>query len=469
MSSNPNINRRTAGQLMLSAAAAAYLAPGALAAQPFGEKDKDKEKDKKKQPAGKTPAAPRLDPEKIIRSDNPHDWTLRGEVNVRSFVEGKRNLKREIPKVHEFEFTSAAVVFPLLKSSSTHRCYDQELKSKLQFDEALLADKPSELLEGRFPCGTRLGRWDLKAPAGQKLKGREMKLEVQMSMTSWRTIFDEAMAEQVPWPKGGWGQVSGSTFNDHQVISQGDQKLRLIDHESEGIQKLVRGWCNNKDPKSIGPVVLAKFLASNVLEYIQVSGDGLNFAEVGLLEGMQLQGSEYTLSTRRGSEQDMTCALAAVYRAAGLPARTVIGFDVTEDKGNRDSFLKKRRDVPSFRSWVEFCLYDEASRKEIWIPVDVCRQRKKSSRILNNQKAWQYFGSNDEFDTVCPFAFQFHPPTSVISHGSVAFWGWITFGDQAPRAEQYLRFNAMTTARTKDTDKERQQQQNAPRATPRQR
>ncbi len=61
--------------------------------------------------------------------------------------------------------------------------------------------------------------------------------------------------------------------------------------------------------------------------------------------------------------------------------------------------------MPAFRSWVEFCLIDEKTQKEVWIPVDVNRQRKKSSRILNNMKSWQFFGTNDELDMVCPFAF----------------------------------------------------------------
>ncbi len=455
--SKSKINRREAGHLMLSAAAAAYLAPGALAAQPFGNKDKDK--DKKSQPKGKEPvkaAPPQIDMTKLVVPGKQHDWTLKGEINVQAWVE-QRDL-RQSPQVHEFEFTSAHIVFPVLRASASHRMYDRELKSELRFNETVMAEKPAELLEGNFPCGTRLGRWDLKAPAGQKLKGREMKLEVEMSMSSWRTEFDEKLAETVPWPAGKWGPVAASTFTDLQRVGN----LPLINHTTEGVQALVRQWCGNKDPKAVAPVPLAKWLASNVLEYIQVSGDGLEFADNGLFEGMELRGSEEALRTRRGTEQDVTCAVAAVYRAAGLPCRTVIGFDVLDDKGGKDSFLKRRRDVPAFRSWVEFCLYDERTRKEIWVPVDVNRQKKKSSRILNNMKSWQFFGSNDEFDMVCPFAFQFHPPTTVIAHGSVAFWGWLTFGDEAPKGEQHLRFNANTTPRTSSTDSNRRQNDEQP-------
>jgi hypothetical protein len=306
----------------------------------------------------------------------------------------------------------------------------------------------------------------MKSPDGKKFRGRSMKLEVETSMTSWRTLFDEETANAVPWPAGRWGKIAATTFTDLQRIGN----VNLVDHTTEGIQSLVSQWCGNKDPKSVNPVPLAKWLASNVLEYIQPSGAGLNFADNGMLEGMDLQGSEQTLARQRGSDQDITCALAAVYRAAGLPARTVIGFDVLDDKGGKDSFLKKRRrDVPGFRSWVEFCLYDERTRKEVWVPVDITRQRSKSSRILRNLKAWQFFGNNDELDSVCPFAFQFHPPTSVVAHGSVSFWGWITFGTQQPKGVQYLRFNAMTTPKKKSTQSDREKfdaEQNQPRPAP---
>lgn len=450
MHPDTNMNRRQAGHAMLAAAAAAYLTPAALA-QPF-EKDKDKDKDKKKN-SRDTAKTPNIDFDQLVKPGKRHDWTLRGEINVRSWVRPPADRKRELPDPQEFSFTHAAVVFPLLRGSASHRSYDAELKSKLQFNESVMAEKPAEILESGFPCGTRLGRWDIKAPDGKKLVGREMNLEVEISMTSWRTQFDEKLATYVPWPRA-WGRVAESTFADLQRVGE----VNLVDHTTEGIQELVRRWCSGKDPKSIPPVTLAKWLAGNVLEYVKPSGDGLNFAANGLFEGMELRGSEATLRDRVGTEQDITCALAAVYRAAGLPCRTVIGFDVADDKGGKDVFLARRRDVPAFRSWVEFCLYDERNRKEVWVPVDVNRQRKKSSRILNNERAWQFFGNHDELDTVCPFAFQFHPPTTVIAHGSIAFWGWITFGDEAPKAVQYLRFNARTTAKTKDTDRLREEQ-----------
>jgi hypothetical protein len=458
------IDRRRAGQIMLSAAALASL-PSVSLAQPLGKKDKDKEDKNKKQPTNtRQPAAPpAVDITRLMTIDNSKDWTLQGEVNLNAWVEAPRN-KDQNYTVHEFVFDSGSVVFPVLRGSASHKVYDQELKSKLRFNDAVISEAPGELVDRGYPCGTRLGRWDLVPPDGKQFRGRSVKLDVDISMTCYRTKFNEELANNVPWPQR-WGPVGQTTFTDLQRV--GD--VSLIDHTSEGIQSLVRQWCNDKDPKSQPPVVLAKWLASNVLEYIQPSGEGLRFSDKGMLEGFDLQGSEKTLATKRGTDQDIVCALAAVYRAAGIPARIVIGFDVVDDKGGKESFLKRQRDVASFRSWVEFSLYDESTRKEIWIPVDVTRQRKKSSRVIRNQKAWQFFGNNDELDWVCPIAFQFHPPTSVIAHGSVCFWGWVTVSRDAqepPRAEQHLRFNSISTPRTKNTDKNRRDAEERPTTPP---
>ena len=100
---------------------------------------------------------------RILVLDKRHDWTLKGEVNVNAWVRPSRDLRKELPEVQEFHFTSASVVFPLLRGSSSHKMYDTELSSELRFDQTLMADKPGEMLE-TFPCGTRLGR-GLKRPS----------------------------------------------------------------------------------------------------------------------------------------------------------------------------------------------------------------------------------------------------------------------------------------------------------------
>src|SRR5581483_8784634 len=147
-----------------------------------------------------------------------------------------------------------------------------------------------------------------------------------------------------------------------------------------------------------------------------------------------------TLKKGKGSEFDMVCALAAVYRAAGLPARTVIGFDVGQSKTDGRRFLGKRGSS-ELRAWVEFPLVNPRDNALVWVPVDIVRMRKSSSRAKPLEQRWPFFGDNDALDRVIPFAFQFHPPTTVVSYGSPAFWGWLVMPKPPERVLQAVRFS----------------------------
>ncbi len=58
----------------------------------------------------------------------------------------------------------------------------------------------------------------------------------------------------------------------------------------------------------------------------------------------------------------------------------------------------------------------------------------------------EHFGNLEDFERVIPFAFQFHPPTTVRSYGSPAFWGWLMLPEAPEGAKQTITFNATSTA-----------------------
>jgi len=295
---------------------------GLASASPFvlPQPKKEKDKDKDKHPAGKKT----LELSKLFTPGKKHDWTLQVSVDVSAYTEKD---SKGMPVVHDFNLDSATVVFPVLKETCCHKSYTRIVKSELKFNDVLVADRVAKYDES-FPCGTRLGKWEMK-----NKKGREMSLEVNIPMTCWQTKFDEKNAELVPWP-GTWPEVAMSTFNDRQVIGtrKDGKPLALIDHTAENIKALVTKWTAGKDPKSIPPVTLAKFFAGQVLELLQPSGDALSFLRNSGFQGFKLKGAEDTVSDLRGSEHDIACVLCAVYRAAGLPARLVIAFDITDEK-----------------------------------------------------------------------------------------------------------------------------------------
>ena len=129
----------------------------------------------------------------------------------------------------------------------------------------------------------------------------------------------------------------------------------------------------------------------------------------------------------------------------GLPARIVVGYDIGEEKDpDRKNFLE-RRNSASLRAWIEFALFEETTQQVTWVPVDVVRMRKSSSRAKPTDQTWDFFGTHDELNGIVPFSFHFHPQTTVRAYGSPGFWGWLVTPKPPERAVQALTFLAYRT------------------------
>jgi hypothetical protein len=375
-------------------------------------------------------------PTNLIQRINPHDWTLTVTVIVNAFQE--QYATDHSPAIEYFDFETAAVVFPVIKDTAASQTNDSRFKGSLYFD-GRLSDESPKFLPDPYPSGTRLAKWQIADK-----RGRSVKLNVEIAMTCWQTKFDEKAAAAVGWPKGPFPPAAASTLEPQNYI---DRSPDGKPYDMKPVKDLLNRLTDGRSPKSQAPVALAKWIAGEVVRGIQPSGAGLRSARTGQLEGIDLQGAPQTAERSRGSEFDIVCLLAALYRQAGLPARTVIGWDTGDSTGSGDTFLKNT-DQQRLRAWVEFALYDEASKTLTWVPVDVARIRNSSTRPPSIDQPWPYFGSHDRLDGVIPFAFQFHPPTTVLAYGSPGFWGWLVTPEPPKHAWQSLTFMAITTPKT---------------------
>ena len=416
------------------------------------KKDKDKDKPKSTAPSsGQQPGRPNAPSVPVMERDSPQYWTLTVTVNVRAYTDF--DPKTNMPNRKEFDFTSAAVVFPMITDTASSTTNPVGLGGTLSVNDRVIDEKPV-FLAADYPAGTRLGKWTLK-----DWKGEEVQLQVTIPATCYKTEFNEEAAQKLAWPET-WPALAESCFKPQLFIDMmpgQDGTAAAVD--MQGVKDLVSRWCNGKDPKSIPPATLAKFLCGEVVKFVQVSGGGLNSASTAEIEGFNLQGAAETARSGRGNEYDMVCLLAAVYRAAGLPCRTVIGFDVGEEKRDRQVF-NKNNGTRGPRAWVEVALADPNAPGGVWwVPVDPVRLRKSSSRPPPLDRPWKYFGTNEELWGVIPIAFQFHPPTTVVAHGSPALWGWLVTPAPPSRVIQTVRFLSKSTPQTAEEQKKRQEQQ----------
>lgn len=369
---------------------------------------------------------------KIITRVDPHDWTFTGSVNLRVYEE--KDIKTNMPKKEAFDFTSAAIVYPLVgeTASSVMVGKESDVTGKMRLNDRVIAEKPNEILVD-YPAGTKLAKWSMMG-----WKGEEVAVELKYSITSWQTKFDEALANKCKWAENYPGAAATALEPEYWIDMGMDGP-----YDMAPVKDLVKKWMGGKDPKTISPVQAAKFLAGQVMQHVQTSGNGIATNKVGEMSGIALQGAPVTAKLGKGSEFDMVQLLVAVYRQIGLPARSVIGWDAGDSKDGK--FLGKGGSA-SMRAWVEFALVDPNQPDPVWVPVDVVRMRKSSTRPPALDRPWPFFGDNKELDGVIPFAFQFFPPSKgVISYGSPAFFGWMVTPKPPEHVVQTLKFGAIST------------------------
>ncbi len=431
---NDPVTRRDASKILLvgTLAGAAGLARPAVAGQPG-------------KPKAPPPAAA---PEKsflddAIKKGKSHDWILKPTVHVQAYQEDVARVGQDrMPVIGSLTFSTAAVVFPIIRGTASSQTDVDEVKSQLTFN-----DRPEEVTpqyNESYHSGVRLGRWEMRDKSG-----KEVELKLEIPMTCWETVFDEKLAAKATWPSpstpGGatpaWPRSAQATFGPQAMIEQ-DPPEAEPGSTVRALKDLVAQFTEGKSPQSVSPLLLAKTIAGKVMQKFQPSGDGEGYDSRGAFTGLELQGPAATISRGIGSPHDIVGVLVGAYRAAGLPARLVIGFDESQTKGDDASPVRKSRGGVRLRSWAEFCLFDEKLQKELWVPVDIVRMRKRSTQLPKLDQQWRYFGSHDELDSVLPFAMHYIPPTTVISYG-YAFWGWFTT-PMSQVGEHWVRFQSQT-------------------------
>lgn len=395
-------------------------------------------------------------PSPYLRFSKPKEWTVRVDVTVQSYQDARQ--RDRLPEIMELSFDSAMVVFPLVPRTGSSEAVVETVRSEtgpieapvargfVELNDRVVADTP--VLISAHPDGRPLhaGTWRVQWPVLPEhgpYVGRDLELRVELPVLSFNTTFDEQAARKVVWPKTPWPAEVASVFEPYAFV---DHDLSA-DYDTSMLDAQLAAWTEGKDPKSIKPTVLAKWLCGQVVNHVaQVSGNGYSHdTRTGVINGFVFQAPGETLATRRGSPVDLATLLCAVYRRAGLPARLVIGYDERGDGGK--TYLDGGQNDPELRVWVEFALFDDVDNTLGWVPVDIAEIRSSSSRLPDNfmDRPLKYFGTHDQLEDVVPLAFHFHPPTSVASHGAPGLWGWRPSPALPRGATQFLRFDLNRT------------------------
>lgn len=359
--------------------------------------------------SGAPPAADPPDPIVSRHEFNNRSWTLTVQLRV-------LGAERAVDPVgsggilfveEPIAFDALTVVFPVLEGTGFADVFPERSAGRLRLD-GRDADREPRLVGG-YPGPTSLLAWD----AADVVSG-SLSLRATIECVSYETRVDEDRAFEVPWPQAAWAEEIAVHLEPQLFVEPAD----------EAVGELVERWTKGS-PRRAKPYHLAKYLAGRVLEHVQpdegdtvseARGAGQFRSTVAFVSGLNVNGSGHAARTGRGSTHDLAALLTAVYRAAGLPARLVVCFDVSESL---------RLESMVLRTLVEFYLLDERTGLGEWVPVDIVRQRQFSSRAPKIERGWEFFGRSLQSDFLVPVAHHFHPPTAVTNAGPPALWGWV--------------------------------------------
>lgn len=383
--------------------------------------------------------SPAPDEAPIVTRDQStvRDWTVRVEVALGGLTPQKTDARNPRPATTTLALSRASILYPMLPDTSTSLSDERKFEAKVRVEGKVLDNTP------RFERGYQ-GLSSIAILDIQDVNSTRLNIEYEIAMVCFETKIDEKRARLRTWPSAPWSP---------ELLLCMEPQL-FVESRDDAVAELVRKWTRG-NPQGTGPYDLAKMLAAQVIAHVDitespyVSGSGAKHGlagastATGFTSGFNVSGAAWAARERRASRYDIACLYAATLRAAGLPARLVIGYDIDESEKGPNA-------RPIMRSWVEFFLPNAPAGDLItptdgeWIPVDVHRQKEFASRAPSLSQPWVYFGNNDELDRVCPLAFHWLPPTVCTNAGPAAIWGWVP-EPANPGATQELKFWARPT------------------------
>jgi hypothetical protein len=214
--------------------------------------------------------------------------------------------------------------------------------------------------------------------------------DVSWVVQSWDCSVNEAAAAQIGWPAE-WPEETRRWLAPEPFIESNDAGVvAFMQRVSGGRVRSVPPWLAAKD------LVRA---ACGAMRGV----DGMSVRTVGnAVEGLAVSGASATLQRGSGSPHDLLCLSVAVLRAAGIPARPVLGLGAPRGSGGRGS--GSATTASEVVTWGEFFLPDAG-----WVPFDPNMMRGSIPSNASVRQPWRGFAFELDLERRAPFAHAFGP------------------------------------------------------------
>lgn len=268
------------------------------------------------------------------------------------------------------------------------------------FTVVLSAGTDRIMLDGKdeFTPPTALGAGALQISVPQ-VNTWPLQITVEANVTSWSSRLDNDAAMQMEWPSRWPAQIAKLTKPSPLIEST----ATII---TDTVQQLTRGQV-----RSVPPLQAAKLIVQDACSKFTVGETRMTVGQQGQLRGIAVVGAEAAAKAGSGSPADLVCICVAMLRAAGLPARPVIGMG-SGSFGRRDEFSV----------WAEVFIPQCG-----WTPFDPDRLRQQSIAMMDATQPWEFFGTMPALQRRIPLSWSFAPGNGSTAFDSWSVWGWTRF------------------------------------------
>ncbi len=323
-------------------------------------------------------AAPAIAPEgPLSRTDGVrHQFTMTVQVNYAPATE-----------------TTAPFVIDLIAEGPWSTLQSEGLSAKIsagrdtrKLDAASLCSPPSDL-----------GATTLSIPI-PPVQSWPLTVSISGTVQSYSSRFNDAAAMQIGWPET-WPTSVRPLLSASELI---DPRADII---TDAVEQLTKGQV-----RSVPPVQAAKLIVQDACRRFELT-DPRMLAESSRMRGILVQGAAAAARAGQGTPADLVCICVAMLRAAGLPARPVIGMG-SAGFGRRDEF----------GVWAE--VYLPACG---WCPFDPEVISNQSVSSLDATRRWEGFGTMPALQRRIPLSWSFAPDEGQTAFDAWALWGWTRF------------------------------------------
>ena len=197
---------------------------------------------------------------------------------------------------------------------------------------------------------------------------------------AYSSVLDNQVASSIPWPESWDPQLEYYL-----------EPSRFIESDDTIFKKAVE---DNGDAKSVPIHIAAKVLIRYCL--LKIGSDGqYTKTKDSTTTGLDLKGARSAVSNGGGSAADLVCVCIATLRAAGIPARPVVGITNADRIGNEDIDTK-------YIVWGEYALPGAG-----WVPFMPERMRGTVDN-LSRTEPWQGLGALPRLNRRIPLAYNFN-------------------------------------------------------------